>query len=764
MATVLDIVEAQRPDVIKTQPFGIIAAQRVWGTFESLREHLFNQFQNIPFNPQTGLSLGELQREVETYLEIHPDQPKVLQKANIYRIVVTQGQLYLDPFDWFADKLNHGGLVTKVRNEWYREAKAGAIKTEASWFEKVHKIGLIRGGLDMGHISPGWENLFSGGLTGLIEQAKKGRERLNSKATNEQLAFYEAVEIVYRATIALAERFAELAQKMILDFPEHEARLRAVADVCRRVPAYAPETFHEALQFAWLMHEMIEMEGELVRSMGHFDRIFYPYYRADIDSGRLTRGQAKELIKFFWFKYHARTRGAGNGKNFVFAGQYADGSVLTNELTYLALEAYEELNTPDPKLSVRFLPETPDKLYGRVADLIRRGHNSFVLMNDIPAVAAQVKRGKTWEDARAYLPIGCYEPAVDGKEAACTMNIEINLAKVLELTLHDGFEPLRGEQIGIHTGDPREFKNFEQMFDAYTKQMDFLLTRTVEYVAAHERQWPQINPSPLIAGTIDDCLAQGKDIGQGGAHYNAVGCVGIGLANACDSLLGVKKAVFDEKRFTMAEILDAIRCDFEGYEPMRQYLLNKVPKWGNNDPQADAMGKRIADYYCDKVHTFTNARGGPVQAALFTLTTQWTMGKVTGALPDGRKARASLAPGVGSTPGRDMNGVTGLIGSVTKLDFTETPNGSVLDVMLHPTAVKGDAGLDAFVTLIKTFFDKGGYALQFNVFDVETLRDAQRHPELYASLQIRVTGWSVHFTKLSKFEQDQFIARNIHTT
>ena len=785
MVEALDIIETQQVCSLRSkpalEPFATLKGKlpsegttsSYGGAFESIREHLFNQFQDVPFNPETGLSLEELKQEVEAYLQTHPDQPKVLQKANVYRIVVTQGQIYLDALDWFADKLNHGNLVRKVRDEWYHQARVGAIKKEASWFDKVHKVGLIRGGLDMGHISPGWENMFSGGLTGLIEQAQQERERLGPKATDEQLAFYEAVEIVYRATITLAERFSELAQKMILHFPEHEVRLRAIADVCKRVPAYAPETFYEALQFAWLMHEMIEMEGELVRSMGHFDRVLYPYYCADIDSGRLTREQAKELIKFFWFKYHSRTRGSGNGKNFVFAGQYADGSDVTNELTYLALEAYEELNTPDPKLSVRFFPETPDELYRRVADLIRRGYNSFVLMNDIPAVEAQVKRGKTWEDARIYLPIGCYEPAVDGKEAGCTMNVEINLAKVLELTLHDGADPFsrqavhevtaeRSEQISIHTGDPREFANFEQMFDAYTKQMDFLLTRTVEYVGAHERQWPQINPSPLIAGTIDDCLARGKDIGQGGAHYNGVGCVGIGLANACDSLLSIKQAVFDEKRFTMEEILRAIRCDFEGYEPMRQYLLNKIPKWGNNDPDADAMAKRIADYYCNKVHTFTNARGGPVQAALFTLTTQWTMGKITGALPDGRKAGTSLAPGVGATPGRDMNGATGLIGSVAKLDFTETPNGSVLDVMLHPTAVKGDDGLDAFVTLIKTFFAQGGYALQFNVYDVETLRDAQRHPERHASLQIRVTGWSVYFTTLSKFEQDQFIARNIH--
>jgi formate C-acetyltransferase len=353
---------------------------------------------------------------------------------------------------------------------------------------------------------------------------------------------------------------------------------------------------------------------------------------------------------------------------------------------------------------------------------------------------------------------------VDGKETGCTMNLVINLAKILELALHDGVDPLSGQRIGPSTGDPRQFTSFEQMFDAYSKQMDFLLTRSVEYVRAHERQWPQINPSPLIAGTIGDCLTKGKDIGQGGAHYNGVGCVGAALANACDSLLAVKQAVFGEKRHTMAEILGALRLDFEGHEPMRQYLLNKVPKWGNNDQEADAIARRIADHYCRKVHTFTNARGGPVQAALFTLAYQWSMGKATGALPDGRRSRTGLAPGVGATPGQDMNGVTSLMGSVAKLDFTETPNGSVLDIMLHPTAVKGDDGLDAMVNLIKTFFAQGGYALQFNIFDIETLRDAQRHPERYASLQVRVTGWSVYFNALSKFDQNAFIARNIHTS
>ncbi len=739
------------------------AEPQLWGTFERLRAHLFDQFQGVPFDPETGLPPAELERAVEGYLQAHADEPRVLQKANAYRIVVTQGQVYVDPTDWFADKLNHGSLVCKVRDRWLEEARAEAGEREGHWSERMERVGAFGiHFLDLGHISPGWENMFSGGLAGLLAQARQHRERLGAQATGEQLAFYEAVEIVYEATIALAERFATQAEGMVVRYPEHAERLRCIAANCHRVPAHKPRTLHEALQFAWLMHELIEMEGEEVRSMGHFDRTFYPYYRADIEAGRLTPEQAKELVKFFWFKFFARTRGRENGKNFLFGGQYPDGTEVTNELTYLALEAYEELNTPDPKLSVRFTPATEDALYRRVADLIRHGHNSFVLMNDVPSVEALVRRGKTLADARFYLPIGCYEPAVEGKEVACTMNVTFNLAKGVELALHDGRDPLSGEQAGPHTGDPRGFATFEDLYQAYIRQLDHMLTQTTTYMREREAIWPQVNPSPLIAGTIDDCLARGHDIGQGGAHYNSAGCVGAGLANVCDSLVALKQVVYDEGRFTMEQVLEAIDSDYQGHEALRQYLLRRVPKWGNGIPEADRMAVRIADHYCDKVHTFTNGRGGGCQAGLFSLDAQWFFGKLTSALPDGRHAHDSLSPGAGAMSGRDSNGVTALIHSVTGLDATKTPDGAVVDVTLHPTAVWGADGLNAFVALIKAFFALGGYAIQFNIFDAEMLRDAQRHPERYASLQIRVTGYSVHFTTLSKETQDQFILRVAH--
>jgi formate C-acetyltransferase len=733
-----------------------------WGTFDRIRAHLYDQFQDPPFDPATGLPVDALEAHVRAYLAAHPGLPRVLQKAHAYRLVVTLGRICVDPRDWYADKLNHGGIIRRIRDEWYAEAKAGPLREEAGWFDQTHRLGIARGLLDMGHISPGWENVLSGGLNGLLARARQERLRLAPRATPEQAAFYEAVEIVYQATIDLAARFAAQARAMVPHHPAHVARLSAIAANCAQVPAGPPCTFHQALQFIWLMHELIEMEGEMVRSMGHFDRTLLPYYRADREAGRLTRAQAVELIQFFWIKYHARTRGRHNGKNFLFGGQYPDGTDVANELTEVALEAYQGLSAPDPKLSVRYHPGSPDWLYRRVADLIRSGHSSFVLMNDEPALAGMVKRGKTLADARTYLPIGCYEPAVDGKEVGCTMNLVVNLAKGVELVLHDGVDPLSGVQVGPRTGDPRAFTTFEQLWEAYTAQMEALLARCAAYIRAHERQWPQINPSPLIAATIDDCLARGQDIGQGGAHYNSVGAVGVALANAADALLALKRAVYEEERYSIDEVVAAIDSDYRGHEAMQQYLLHRVPKWGNADPEADRMARRVADHYCATVHTFRNARGGPFQAALFTLDFQLTFGRATGALPDGRRAGAPLAPGVGASPGCDRAGVTALLHSVASLDFAETPNGAVLDVMLHPSATRGEGGLDALVALIKTFFADGGYALQFNVVDADTLRAAQQHPEQYSTLQIRVTGWSVYFVTLSREQQDMFIARHTH--
>jgi formate C-acetyltransferase len=298
--------------------------------------------------------------------------------------------------------------------------------------------------------------------------------------------------------------------------------------------------------------------------------------------------------------------------------------------------------------------------------------------------------------------------------------------------------------------------------EAYLVQLDRVLERSAAAIAGHERFWSQINPSPLIASTIDDCLESGRDVGEGGCHYNAVGCIGAGLANAADSLLAIKQAVYKEGRFTLDELLAALRADFEGYEAMRAYLVHRVPKWGNGHPEADRLAQLVAGHYCYKIHSFVNERGGPYQAALYSFTFQWTLGRGTGALPDGKRAGKPLAPGVGPMVGRDRAGLTAMLESVHKIDFTETPNGSVLDVRLHPRSVAGLDGLLALTALVKTAFERGVYALQFNVVDGETLRAAQRDPEAYATLQVRVAGYSAYFVNLTPEVQDHLIRHSTH--
>jgi trans-4-hydroxy-L-proline dehydratase len=753
--------------------------ERVIDSFDTHRDTIFKRFKNPPFSTESGLPPAALQQVVDVYLRDNASEPRIIQKANVFRLVLESGRIYIEPLDWFAEKVDHGDTVRNLTlgsrdaaeagsGLWLQEAARGMLVAGTQWFDMAGEHGVTKSppsGLDLGHIAPGWDKLLARGLTGLLDDVEQARTAHGDAITPDQEAFYQSLEIVYNAAIDFSQRLSALARAdaaSTVDDPEQATRLHTIADALSNVPANRPRTFHEALQFMWIMHELIEMEGENVRSMGQFDRTLLPFYRADIEAGRITEDHARELIKFFWHKWYCGTEGAANGKNFVFGGQFADGSEITNELTYVALDAYEELDTPDPKLSVRYLPDSPEHLYERVADLVRNGHNSFVLMNDEPAVEALVKRGKTPEDARIYLPIGCYEPAVEGKEVACTMNVTVNLAKPVELALNDGVDPLTGDRIGPATGDPRGFTSYDDLLKAYFTQLDFVLNRTHGHIAEAEREWPRINPAPFISGAIDDCITDGTDISAGGARYNTVGFVGAGLANSADSLVALKQAVFEEGRFTMEQVIDATRSGFNGQEDMRLYLRNRVPKWGNNNASVDAIARRVADHFCSVVHSFTNGRGGGCQAALFTLTAALEFGKLTGATPDGRNARESLAPGVGASYGLDRDGVTGLINSVSKLDFTETPNGSVLDVTLHPTAVAGDEGLHAFVSLIKTFFKGGGYAIQFNVMDVETLRDAQRHPEKYESLQVRITGWSVYFTTLTSEEQEQYIARIAH--
>jgi formate C-acetyltransferase len=736
--------------------------QRLWGTFDAVREHLEQQYVAPAYQTGSGLAPEQLAREAERYLALHTGQARVLQKANLYRLILEKGRIQVDPQDFFADKLQHGGILTELQTRWHQEVKDKILPGETAWMDQARDTGYLDGVLDLGHTSPGWTTLMTHGLRGLLRYAQACRSALGDAITREQSDFYDAVEIVYTATIRLAGRFRSLAMDTAQVYPEHTARLDMIADALSNVPANPPRSFHEALQFAYIMHQMVEMEGERVRSMGGFDRLFLPFYRADIASGKLDREQAKELIKFFWIKFFAHTRGVANGKNFFFGGCLEDGSDAANELSTLALEAYDDLDTTDPKLSVRVGKNTPDALLSQVTRIIRQGKTSFVLVNDDVAIPALVRHGKTLEDARNYLLIGCYEPAIEGLEIACNMSLEINLAKTVELALNNGVDPVSGIRLGPATGEAAYMASYSDFYESVLRQIDAQVDRATEYVRQFEPYWPVINPSPVLAGSFTACLKKGKDIGQAGPKYNNTGCMGAGLANVADSLIAVKHLVFDEKRCTMAELTDALRNNFVGYEDLHRTIVYRLPKWGNDIHKVDVIARQIADHYTARVNATPNTRGGSFRASMFTLDYRYRFGKLMGATPDGRLAGTYLAGGVGAMTARDAKGITALINSVATLPFLNIPNGSVLDIYLHPSAVQGEDGLAAFVAMIRTFFAKGGFGIQFNVFDSQTLRDARKHPEKYATLQVRVCGWNVYFTSMSPYEQEQYIEANKH--
>ncbi|MEN6302084.1 MAG: pyruvate formate lyase family protein [Armatimonadia bacterium] len=673
--------------------------------FDEVRKQLERQYLDVQFDPASGLSKDELVAELEQHRAQNPDEPRILTRAWLFHLLCSKARIAVEPDDCFADKLEHHNLLITLREEWRREEESKEFKDEPQAI-----LGAWTGQLDVGHICPDWRSLLKHGFTGLRDRAA-GRSG----------EFYQAVAMVYDGAIILAKRLAEA---------QGNAALAAVAE-------RPPQTFHEALQLGYLYHELQEMEGGYcVRSMGRFDQLYGDFYVADLKAGRLTRDQAKELLKYFWVKFFARTQGKLYGKPFLFGPE-------VNELSYLAFEVYREMQIVDPKLHVRLGEQTPQDFMDEVAGCILAGCTGIVTVNDTAQVEMLCRNGKARKDAEDYILIGCYEPAVMGKELNCSGAAGLNLAKAVEIALASG-----------------EYGSFEDLMAAYIGTLDAQIARAVDRVRRDERLWPQVSPSPLLSGTMDSCIERGLDVSQAGARYNTSGCCCVGLANAADSLAVIRQLVYEEQRCTLDELRAALAANWEGYEDLRLVAQHRVPKWGNNDARVDDLAVEITDFLGKRLNHEPNARGGVFQAALYGITdTVKAFGRNTGALPDGRLAGQPLTINTGATVGMDSKGVTSLINSVTRVDLAQFPNGTVLDIMLHPSVVMGSAGIPTICSIVRSHFAQGGMAIQFNIFDADLLREAQRMPEKYANLQVRVCGWNVRFVDLAPEEQEMFITK-----
>ncbi len=737
-----------------------------WNTFDRDRKHLETQYHDPAWDEASGWSLDRLEDAVAQIVQDgeQQGQSRIRTKAEVFELLLLNGRIHVDPQDWFADRLEPWELVGRLRDTWTAEIRRTAIAEADATATLARAVGAYISGPNFSHTAPDWERMLSLGPSGLLSFVRETRQKKLASGclSATQRDFYDAVETVYTAFIRFILRLAEGAEKQAGLHPQEQERMLALAECLRNLATRPPETLYEALQLAYLCHELMEMEGESVRSMGGFDRLYYRFYRSDLDRGLRTREQQQELIKYFFIKFFARTDGLRYGKNFVFGGLDVAGSDATNLLSYAALEAYEEMRTVDPKLSVRVHGGTPEALLRQVAGCIRKGCNSFVLVNDEVGIASLVKRGVPEAEARNYVLMGCYEPAIMGKEVPCSGSQWVNIAKALEWALYDGVDPLTGRQMGPQTGECETFTSFDGFYAAFKRQLSALFEGALDVQVAYESRWEEMNTSPLLSGTMLECVEEGRDISAGGAKYNNTGCCVASLASTVDSLIAIRELVFESKTITMPALAETLQANWADNELLRLKVLSGRQKFGNNQEGPDALASDIAEYVASIINSRSNERGGRFCVALNSIHHCHSFGMQVGALPDGRQAHQPLSKNLSAVTGMDREGVTALINSVTKLDFTQFPNGSVLDIMLHPSAVQGEQGLSALVGLIRSYFAQGGFGIQFNIFDVNTLREAQEHPEQYANLQVRVCGWNVHFVNLSKPEQDAFIEQAEH--
>jgi len=520
-----------------------------------------------------------------------------------------------------------------------------------------------------------------------------------------------------------------------------------------------PSNLYEAMQLLviyFFLHEFIF--GTRVRTLGRLDVLLFPFYKKDIESGVLTKEDAKEMIKFFFNKFW--TAKIPYDLPFCLGGIDEDGNEVTSELSYLLVQTYNEMDIHSPKIHIRVSDKTPKEFVQLVLSCIRGGNSSFVFVNDRTVIQSLTQVGIDGRDANNYLPIGCYEPAVWGKEIGCTGNGGVNLVKAVELAITGGVDLNSGTQVSIPTGNIRTYEDFLAAVKAH---IQYLTEGGMRYIREIEKHYGEIGPDPLLSAMYDRSVETGVDVYEGGATYNNTSFYLYFIASLVDSVCAVKKLVFEQQLLTFPELCDVLKNNWKDHEKLRLIAKSIPEKYGNHNPVADEITKDLAEYCASIVNNQPNSRGGVFKAALFSTDIFVKYGQKTMATPDGRLAGEVLSKNLCATVGQDKHGITSLIHSATKIDHSLFPNGTVLDVILHPSAVSGEDGLEAFYTLLKTYMDKGGMALHGNVFRPEDLKKAQQDPETYKNLQVRVCGWNAYFVNLSKEEQDCFI-REAETT
>jgi formate C-acetyltransferase len=582
----------------------------------------------------------------------------------------------------------------------------------------------------------------------------------------------KAMRICAAALIRFGERYAEEAhqQARAESDPQRRAELEKIAEVCTHVPGRAPRDFQEALQYYWFVHLGVTTELNTWDSFcpGHLDRHLVPFY----DLSQNGWEYYEELLQCFWIKFNNQPAPPKVGVTAAESGTYtdftqinlggllADGSDGVNEVTYLLLDVIEEMRLLQPSSSIQVSKKNPDRFVKRAAEIIRTGFGQPSVFNADLVVQEMMRVGKSLADARDGGTSGCVETGAFGKEAYILTGY-FNIPKILELVLHDGLDPRTGRQLGPHTGDPRAFATFDDLFTAFEKQMLHFLDIKVRGNNVIERLYAAYMPAPFLSLLVDDCILKGRDYHNGGPRYDSSYIQGVGMGTITDCLSAIKTHVFKQKTMTMSELLAIMDADFAGHERERLALVNKTPRYGNDDDAADELLVRVFEAYFNAIDGRKNTRGGTYHINLLPTTCHIYFGSVTGATPDGRRAWSPLSEGISPVQGADRHGPTAVLKSAAKMDHVRT-GGTLLNQKFTPALLADETGLEALVQLIRSYFKLDGHHIQFNVVDAGTLRKAQKNPEQYRDLIVRVAGYSDYFCDLSEALQEEIIARTEH--
>ena len=704
-------------------------------------------------------------------------EPLAVRRARFFREVIEKHL----PVQILDGELVVGSYFNTALSKTHtrREARRWKSRT-ARWLKKarwLNELGIGNCGAIPGHLIPNYPKVLRLGFSGIVAELE---EKLPVAKGRRHRDFLRALIVACEATRPFAERYAAEAARLAAAERDEgrRAELLEIARICGKVPWHPAQTFAEALQALWFTH-MLVMAAESYPgpglSPGRIDQYLYPYYRRDLDEGRLTREQARELLQCYWIKHNyaydyqgrvGTNQGitSGFGQLITLAGIGPDGQDASNDLTRLMLDVIGEMNLLEPKPNIRLHGNTPDDLMRRVAELIAQAQGSPFLLNfDEAAMRGLEWQGLPKEQLWDYAPVGCLENTLQGCDRSGTVDVNLNIAKAVELALNDGKDMRSGAQIGPRSGDPRTFRDFDAFFAAFKAQLKAILGHLIDAASEADAIRATFEPTPYLSALVDGCADSGRDITQGGARHNYITVEGIALATAVDSLAAVKKLVFEEAKVSMDGLLAALRSNFDGYEALRQTLRNKAPKYGNDDPYADDLAREVSQFWTGEAFRHTSPATGRRYRGGYLSWNYWVAyAPSTAATPDGRRRGMFLSNGVCPVNGADREGPTAVVKSVGHLGLETAPNGASHTMSLSPSLVGDGEHGEKLVALLRAYGLVGGTALQLNVLDAATLRAAQADPDAYRNLLVRVTGYNAYFVMLGKEIQDEIIAREAH--